>query len=140
MLFRGNFMRFNKSKCKVLHLGQGNPHYQYKLGKEKIEHRPVIVDGKLDMSQQCALAGQKTSRILGCIEGCVTSILRQVILPLYSALMRPHLEYCVQMSGPQCRRDMDLLEHIQRKATKMIHEMEHISYGAVQPGEEKTPK
>ena len=42
--------------------------------------------------------------------------------------MRPHLEYCIQMWSPQYKRDMDLLERIQRKATKMIHGMEHLSY------------
>ena len=51
-----------------------------------------------------------------------------MILPLYSVLVRPHLEYCIQMWSPQYRRDMDLLERIQRKATKRIHGMEHLSY------------
>ena len=47
---------------------------------------------------------------------------------LCSLLVRPHLEYCIQMWSPQYKRDMDLMEHIQRRATKMIQRMGHLSY------------
>ena len=88
----------------------------------------VLVDGKLDICQQCALATQKTNCILSCIKRSVGSRAREVILPLCSVLMRPHLENCIQMWSPQYRRDMDLLEHVQRRATKMNHGMKHLSY------------
>ena len=102
------------------------------------------MDGKLDTSKKCAPSAQKVNHTLGCNKRSVASRVREVILSISSALVRPHLEYCIQIWSPQYRRDMDLLERIQRKATKMTHGMEHLSYedklrelGVVQPGEEK---
>ncbi|GAB0204549.1 hypothetical protein GRJ2_002920500 [Grus japonensis] len=82
---RANLMEFNKAKCKVLHMGQCNPKHDYRLA-------------------------QKANHVLGCIKTSVTSRSREVILPLHSALVRPHLEYCVQLWGPQYKKDMELLE------------------------------
>jgi len=127
-------MRFNKPKCKVPHLDQGNPQYQYRLGHEGIESSPakkdlgVMGDEKLDMSQQCVLAAQKANCILRCIKRNMASRSREAILPLCSALVRPHLESCIQLWSPQHRKDTELLEWVQRRATKIIRGLEHLCY------------
>jgi len=110
-----NHVKFTKVKCKVLHVGRGNPKHKYRLGREWLKSSPekknlgLLVDEKLNTSRQCVLAAQKANRILGCIKRSVGSRLRVVIVPLYSALVTPHLEYCIQLWSPQHRKDMDVL-------------------------------
>ena len=86
------------------------------------------MDEKQNVSQQCALAARKANSILGSIRRGVASREREMIVPLYSALCEAHLKYCVQVWGPQYRKDGELLEMVQRRATKMIRGLEHLPY------------
>ena len=108
------------------------------------------VDERLNVSWQCVLAAQKANWTLGCIKRITTSRLREVILSLYSAFMRPHLEYYVQFWSHQHKKDMEMLEQVhmspyeghedyQRAAAPPLWDWAERA-GAFQPGEEKAPR
>ncbi|RMC14204.1 hypothetical protein DUI87_09295 [Hirundo rustica rustica] len=116
-------MKFNKGKCQILQVERDNHEYIYRLGNERLESRPakrdlcVLVHGKLNMSQQCP-GSQKGQPCPGGIRHSITSWAWEGIVPLYSQVGQPHLEYFVQFWVPQYKTT-ELLESIQRRATKV---------------------
>ena len=87
----------------------------------------VAVDNKLSMIQQCALVTKKANSILGCISRYVARSWEGII-PLCLALATVHLEYCVQFWTPHFRKDVDQLERVQWRATKMVRGLGHMMY------------
>jgi len=108
--------------------------HQYKPGADLLESSSVerdlgvLVDDRLTMSQQHSLAAKKANGILWCIRRSVACRSREVLLPFYSALVRPHLECCAQFWAPHFKKDEELLERVQQRATRMMRGLKHLSY------------
>uniref|UniRef100_A0A803KA44 Uncharacterized XB5861580 n=1 Tax=Xenopus tropicalis TaxID=8364 RepID=A0A803KA44_XENTR len=117
-----------------MHLGCKNMQAPYTLngtalGKSIMEKDlGVLVDNKLGCSKQCQAAAARANKVLSCIKRGIDSREEGVILPLYRALVRPHLEYAVQFWTPVLKWDIIELERVQRRATKLVKGMESLSY------------
>ena len=127
-------MLFNFGKCKCLHTGPGNTGMNYEMGgtiltktvKEK--DLGVTMNCNMKVSEQCRIAASKGSQVLGMIRRNITYKEKSLIVPLYKAIVRPHLEYCIQAWNPHLRKDIDMLEKIQRRATKLIPGLRDLRY------------
>ena len=127
-------MLFNFGKCKCLHTGHRNLNVNYKMGDTvlgttvKEKDLGVTISADMKVSEQCGIAASKGNQILGLIRRNITYKGKQLIIRLYKAIVRPHLEYCIQTWRPYRKKDIDTLERIQRRATKMIPELRDLSY------------
>ncbi|CAM4380368.1 unnamed protein product [Caretta caretta] len=129
-----NRMKFNSEKCKDMHLGINNKNFSYNLGTHQLEVTEeekdlgVLIDHRMTMSRQCDMAVKKANAVLGCSRRGISSRDKEVLVLLYKALVRSHLEYCVQFWSPMFKKDEFKLEQVQRRATRMILGMENLSY------------
>ena len=127
-------MLFNVKKCKVMHLGYNNGLANYTMNgnilESVVEEKDlgVVFQNNLKWDKQCAKAVNTANRILGMIKGNFVFLNRENFLLLYKSLVRPHLEYCIQVWCPHFKKDIELLENVQRRATKLVKCMRDKSY------------
>jgi len=119
-------MLLNVDKCAVMHMGRKNIGFEYGMGDRKLRTTEeekdlgVIIHKSAKPSRQCREAANKANKVLGHIKRTVVSREKNIILKLFKTLVRPHLEYCVQAWSPYTQEDKQVLEKVQRRATKMI--------------------
>ena len=127
-------MEFNVGKCKVMHIGNNNLKFGYLMNGEWLDECEyekdlgVIVDRNLKSGRQVLEARNKANRMLGFIARNVSYKSKEVIKKLYISYVRPHLEYCVQAWSPHYRQDLDMLEGVQRRATRLIQGFKRLDY------------
>ena len=127
-------MLFNLDKCKVIHFGRNNPNAVYSLGGVTLEAIDVerdlgiLLQKDLKVSNQCTKVVRTANRVLGMIYRTFTSRTQDIVLKLYKSLVRPHLEYAIQAWRPHLQRDMNAIEKIQRRATRMIVSLRDLPY------------
>ncbi|KAF4789363.1 hypothetical protein TURU_152093 [Turdus rufiventris] len=117
-------MRFNKAKCYVLHLGHDNLRQCYRLGKEWLESSPVekdlgvLIESPTEHEPLCAQVAKKASGILACVSKGVASSIRAVIIPPVLSSGEA-AKNCVQFWEPHYKKDVEMLDHFQRKAMEL---------------------
>ena len=127
-------MLFNFGKCKCLHTGPVNTGMNYEMGgtilSKTVKEKDLgaTMNANMKVSEQCRIAASKCNQVLGMIRRNITYKEKRLIVPLYKAIVRPHLEYCIQAWNPHHRKYIDMLEKIQRRATKLIPGLRDLRY------------
>ena len=127
-------MELNADKCHILHFGKRNPRYEYQINGCKVsivneqEDLGVIIDDNLNFTSHYVKARNKANKIVGFIKQSVTTRKPQTMVKLFSSLVRPILEYAAPFWSPHLCKDIDMLENVQRRFTRLISGFENIDY------------
>ena len=121
-------------KCKVMHIGLNNPAYNYTMNNialtpvEEEKDLGVLIHNFMKTSRHCEEAVKKANKALGIIKRNIKYKTKFNIMQLYKSLVRPHIEYAVQFWNPHYRKDIVMVEKVQRRATTLIPELSYLSY------------
>ena len=131
-------MKFHPEKCHVMHIGSSNPRNEYIMTKdnqpytlecvESEKDLGVLIDDKLKFTEHINTKINKANQILGCIKHTFKHMNKETFMLLYKGMVRPHLEYGSCVWNPHLKKDNDAIERVQRRATRLLPEIRHLSY------------
>ena len=122
-------MQFNVKKCGILHFGYSNKKFEYKLNGQTLQTLTnqrdlgVLVSDDCLPGNQCALAAKKANQVLGQIHRSFSCKTKDVMLQIFKVFVRPHLEYAVTAWSPWHKKDIEVLERIQHRATRRMSDV-----------------
>ena len=130
---------FNANKCKVLHVGPNNPRFVYKMTDknnntvdikevEQEKDLGIIFQQDLKFDQHVSMVVNKANRVLGLIKRTFAYLDKNTFLCLYKSLIRSHLDYGDTIWNPVLKRHIRMVENVQRRATRLLPELRHLSY------------
>ena len=127
-------MSFNVNKCKIMHLGYSNAKHEYELDGTTLDETTeekdlgVLIDNELKFSKHIKSKVAQANRLIGLIKISFETLDDDMFKNLYNTLIRPLLEYCVQVWSPHMQKDIELLENVQRRATKLVWRLRNMEY------------
>ena len=123
-------MLFDFGKCKCLHTGPGNTGMNYEMGGNilsktvKEKDLGITINANMKVSEQCRITASNCNQVLGMIRRNITYKAKCLIIPLYKAIVRPHLEYSIQAWNPYIRKDIDMLDKYRGEPLTSIQDLE----------------
>jgi hypothetical protein len=129
-----NALHFNPSKCVTMHFGRNNPSFDYSLSSNTLvtcthmKDLGVTISCDLKWSEHCRLVATRANQVLGMVRRNIKHFTRSSLIHIIKSLIRPHLEYSVQVWSPYYRKDIEMIERVHRRATKLLPSIRHLSY------------
>ena len=131
-------LRFNSDKCKVLHIGSKNPRHEYDISNDdgicKLETTNnekdlgVYIDENLNFDFHITTTVKKARSMAGMLQRHITYKTKDIMVPLFKALVRPVLEYAVSAWCPYMKKDIKRIENVQQQFTKRIKGLRELTY------------
>ena len=127
-------LQFNEDKCKVMHFGKKNPKNQYQLNDKTLEETVlekdlgVYVTPNMKSESHVAKIAAKANSMVGWIKRTFSYMDEDMFKTIYPTLVRSHMEYAAQAWSPGYKKDIELLEKVQQRATKLVHSIKNETY------------